>query len=708
MKISVKNFRTISSLDLEFGEGNTLVWAENGHGKSNLALAFQWVLTGRAYIAENKKASLDEIIQKGVDSCFVRYEDEHLTVSRSNGKEKSLEVFIDGVRAEGNPKEIQERLQCYLGVEGWKESEIGLEWLRVANISPDSPTIFDMGGTELGVFLSSLFRLGVFQKLKRLFTEDSNKAADEVRALEKYPVEKAEFVDAISLTDARVKLEAALAEVPNAQTLVELERQASVLRVRKAESQTAQLLNDVVKSQLDDLIKPEGLEEAKLKLNAIDHELFGKRRLTNAMVGELETLHKRLKSLGDETQLLTASDLQEPEISLSSIEHDLKLNHALAQESEADIQMLEASLHGKPCPACGAELLVTMSKLELLDKPKVEALLETERTKLQVWNRNIELAAKDKELWKVYQDSLVAKERLRGIEREEENVRAQISRLEKEIEAAKLLEPLFGNRAVVALKVSELERAEREFREQERSLLNRKAELEDKVNQIPALEKEIIELEAKIALGEKHTQDFARLEELKVKLAQAEMQNKLAAQYRNWESKLSAAKKRAELLSRCKSEANYILATQIRLRKAEFENRMNQALSEMDFEHQIKIDLEETADGEIKGVGLEIWSRGDWRSFHTGINKASQTALRTVAALVQRNLFESRLKVPFVIVDDPGFGCHNDTLENLYGGLRTLIKGRAIVLTAWKGAEALLRPEKVYQLQMINNETRLA
>ena len=135
---------------------------------------------------------------------------------------------------------------------------------------------------------------------------------------------------------------------------------------------------------------------------------------------------------------------------------------------------------------------------------------------------------------------------------------------------------------------------------------------------------------------------------------------------------------------------------------------MNQAFSEMELEHQVKIDLEETTDGEIKGVALEVWSRGDWRNFHSGINKASQTVLRTVAALVQRSLFDSPLRVPIVIVDDPGFGCQNDVLENLYSGLRTLTRGRTIVLTAWKGAEALFRPDKVYQLQMNNNETRLA
>lgn len=709
MKISIKNFRTISNLDLEFGGGNTLVWGQNGFGKSNIALALQWVLTGRAYIAENKKASLDEIIQKGADSCFVRYEDEHLIVNRSNGKEKSLEVFIDGVKADGNPKEVQEQLQRHLGVEGWKESEIGLEWLRVANVSPDSPTIFDMGGAELGVFLSSLFRLEIFQRLKRSFTEDANKAKSEVDHLTKNPVEKYKIVNVTQLIAAKLELEDALANVPDAHVLRVFSDSLIAAKRRLLDANLLKGELAKVGSDLSMLKQPLGLLDAKKYLAEIDCELFGKKRFSVAMNAELGMLGLRLQSFGEEKQKLSSTALvPQPEIPLTSIEHDLELCGKLAQEARANIGMLNDSLNGKPCPACGVELLVTMSKLELLDKPKVEALLETERTKLQVWNRNIELAAKDKELWRVYQESLVAKERLRGIEREEENVRAQINRLEKEIEAAKLLEPVFQLRSVQALKVSELEKAEREFREQERSLLNRKAELEAKVNQIPALEKEIIELEAKIALGEKHKEDFERLESLKVSIARAEMQNKLAEQYWNWVDKLGHAKKRYELLDRCKSEANYILATQIRLRKAEFETRMNQALSEMDFEHQIKIDLEETADGEIKGVGLEIWSRGDWRSFHTGINKASQTALRTVAALVQRNLFESRLKVPFVIVDDPGFGCHNDTLENLYGGLRTLIKGRAIVLTAWKGAEALLRPEKVYQLQMINNETRLA
>lgn len=709
MKISIKNFRTISNLDLEFGGGNTLVWGQNGFGKSNIALALQWVLTGRAYIAENKKASLDEIIQKGADSCFVRYEDEHLIVNRSNGKEKSLEVFIDGVKADGNPKEVQKQLQRHLGVEGWKESEIGLEWLRVANVSPDSPTIFDMDGAELGVFLSSLFRLEIFQRLKRSFTEDANKAKSEVDHLTKNPVEKYKIVNVTQLIAAKLELEDALANVPDAHVLRVFSDSLIAAKRRLLDANLLKGELAKVGSDLSMLKQPLGLLDAKKYLAEIDCELFGKKRFSVAMNAELGMLGLRLQSFGEEKQKLSSTALvPQPEIPLTSIEHDLELCGKLAQEARANIGMLNDSLNGKPCPACGVELLVTMSKLELLDKPKVEALLETERTKLQVWNRNIELAAKDKELWRVYQESLVAKERLRGIEREEENVRAQINRLEKEIEAAKLLEPVFQLRSVQALKVSELEKAEREFREQERSLLNRKAELEAKVNQIPALEKEIIELEAKIALGEKHKEDFERLESLKVSIARAEMQNKLAEQYWNWVDKLGHAKKRYELLDRCKSEANYILATQIRLRKAEFETRMNQALSEMDFEHQIKIDLEETADGEIKGVGLEIWSRGDWRSFHTGINKASQTALRTVAALVQRNLFESRLKVPFVIVDDPGFGCHNDTLENLYGGLRTLIKGRAIVLTAWKGAEALLRPEKVYQLQMINNETRLA
>lgn len=709
MKISIKNFRTISNLDLEFGGGNTLVWGQNGFGKSNIALALQWVLTGRAYIAENKKASLDEIIQKGADSCFVRYEDEHLIVNRSNGKEKSLEVFIDGVKADGNPKEVQKQLQRHLGVEGWKESEIGLEWLRVANVSPDSPTIFDMDGAELGVFLSSLFRLEIFQRLKRSFTEDANKAKSEVDHLTKNPVEKYEIANVTQLIAAKLELEDTLTSVPNAQLLVQLGYSLADKRDHLQRTEFEREHLEKTNRLLLALVTPVGLEAAKTKLAEIDHELSGKKRLSAAMVAELETLNSRLQNLKSEKLKLDESaSPQKPEIPLASIEHDLELCSKLAQEARANIGMLKDSLNGKPCPACGAELLVTMSKLELLDKPKVEALLETERTKLQVWNRNIELAAKDKELWKVYQDSLVAKERLRGIEREEENVRAQISRLEKEIEAAKLLEPLFGNRAVVALKVSELERAEREFREQERSLLNRKAELEAKVNQIPALEKEIIELEAKIALGESHKGDFERLESLKVSIARAEMQNKLAEQYWNWVDKLGHAKKRYELLDRCKSEANYILATQIRLRKAEFENRMNQALSEMELEHQVKIDLEETSDGEIKGVGIEVWSRGDWRIFHSGINKASQTVLKTVAALVQRNLFESRLKVPFVIVDDPGFGCQNDVLENLYAGLKTLTKGRTIVLTAWKGAEALLRPEKVYQLQMINNETRLA
>lgn len=708
LKISVKNFRTITNLELSFDEANTLIWGPNGFGKTSLALAFQWVLTGKAYIGEKKQANLDELIQKGADSCSVRYEDEHLIVSRSNGKTKLLEVTIDGVKAEGNPKEVQEQLQRHLGVEGWKESEIGLEWLKVANVSPDSPTIFDMGGAELGQFLSSLFRLEIFQRLKRSFTEDANRAKSEVDHLEKNPVEKYGIVNVTQFIAAKLELEDALANIPNQQTLVELARQSKILGVMKAESRTAQLSHDAVKSQLESLVKPADLEEAKAKLVEIDQELSGKKRFSAAMNAELGLVGLRLQSLHAEKQKLSGIEAVKPEIPLASLEHDLELCSKLAQEARANIGMLEASLNGKPCPACGTELLITMEKLELLDKPKVEALLETERTKLQVWNRNIEVGTKDRELWKVYQNSLIGKERLRGIEREEENVRAQINRLEKEIAAAKLLEPVFELRNVQALKVAELEKAEREFREQERKLLNQKAELEAKVNQTPALEKEISELEAKIALGEKHKSDFERLESLKVRIAQAEMQNKLAEQYCNWAGKLGYAKKRYELLDRCKSEANYLLATQIRLRKAEFENRMNQALSLMELEHQVKIDLEETNDGEIKGVGLEVWSRGDWRNFHSGINKASQTVLRTVAALVQRNLFESRLKVSFLIVDDPGFGCQNDVLENLYAGLKTLTKGRTIVLTAWKGAEALLRPEKVYQLQMNNNETRLA
>lgn len=709
MKISIKNFRTISDLELSFGDGSTLVWGQNGFGKSNIALAFQWVLTGKAYIVENKKASLDEIIQKGADSCFVRYEDEHLIVSRSNGKEKLLEVFIDGAKAEGNPKEVQERLQRHLGVEGWKESEIGLEWLRVANVSPDSPTIFDMGGAELGVFLSSLFRLEIFQRLKRSFTEDANKAKSEVDHLAKNPVEKYEIVNVTQLIAAKLELEDALANVPDAHVLRVFSDSLIAAKRRLLDANLLKGELAKVGSDLSMLKQPLGLLDAKKYLAEIDCELFGKKRFSVAMNAELGMLGLRLQSFGEEKQKLSSTALvPQPEIPLTSIEHDLELCGKLAQEACANIGMLNDSLNGKPCPACGVELLVTMSKLELLDKPKVEALLETERTKLQVWNRNIELAAKDKELWRVYQESLVAKERLRGIEREEENVRAQINRLEKEIEAAKLLEPVFQLRSVQALKVSELEKAEREFREQERSLLNRKAELEAKVNQIPTLEKEISEFEAKVALGESHKEDFERLEGLKMSIAQAEMQNKLAEQYQSWEKKLQAAKKRYELLDRCKSEANYLLATQIRLRKAEFENRMNQALAEMELEHRVKIDLEETTDGEIKGVALEVWSRGDWRNFHSGVNKASQTVLRTVAALVQRSLFESRLRVPFVIVDDPGFGCQNDVLENLYSGLRTLTKGRTIVLTAWKGAEALFKPDKVYQLQMNNNETRLA
>lgn len=673
-----------------------------------MALAFQWVLTGKAYIGESKQANLGELIQKGADSCFVRYENKHLLVERSNGKVKSLVVAIEGLKAEGNPKEVQEQLLRYLGVEGWKESEIGLEWLRVANVSPDSPTIFDMGGAELGQFLSSLFRLGIFQKLKRSFTEDANKAKSEVDHLEKNPVEKYEIVNVAQFIAAKLELEDSLINVPNQQTLAELARQSAILGVKKAGSQTAQLLYDAAKSQLADLAKPKGLEEAKAKFAEIDQELSGKKRFSTSMNAELGLMRLCLQGLHAEKQQLSGIEEVKPEIPLASLEHDLELCSELAQGARANIAMLEASRSGKTCPACGAELLITMEKLELLDKPKVEALLELECTKLQVWNRNIEVATKDKELWKVYQDSLIGKERLRGIEREEENVSAQINKLEKEIEVAKLLEPLFELRSAQALKVAELEKAERESREQERELLNQKAELEAKVNQIPMLEKEISELEAKIALGEKHKGDFERLESMKVSIAQAEMQNKLAEQYYNWERKLTSAKKRYELLDRCKSEANYLLATQIRLRKGEFENRMNRALAEMELEHQVKIDLEETNDGEIKGVGLEVWSRGDWRNFHSGINKASQTVLKTVAALVQRNLFESRLKVPFVIVDDPGFGCQNDVLENLYAGLKTLTKGRTVVLTAWKGAEVLLRPEKVYQLEMINNETRLS
>ena len=713
MKISIKNFRTISNLDLEFGGGNTLVWGQNGFGKSNIALALQWVLTGKAYIAENKKASLDEIIQKGADSCFVRYEDEHLIVNRSNGKEKLLEVFIDGAKAEGNPKEVQERLQRYLGVEGWKESEIGLEWLRVANVSPDSPTIFDMGGAELGQFLSSLFRLEVFQRLKRSFTEDVNKAKSEVDHLEKNPVEKYEIVGTEPYVTEKERLELRLQNVPNAQTLGFLLE--SFLAKKKSWEDLASAKSRIM--EISDLINnrlmlcgvdAKGLQEAKTKLAEIDRELLGKRRLSGTLFDEQAKLSVRLRSVRNEREAVADVDLHEPEIPLSSVEHDLKLNHALAQEAEASIQMLEASLHGKPCPACGAELLVTMQALELLDKPKVESLLEIEQAKLQVWKRNIVVAEADKGRWSVYQQSLVQKEKLRSLQQQQQSLQAQIAKLEVEIKEAKGLEPIFENRAALTLKVAELERAEREFREQERKLLNQKAELEAKVNQIPALKKEISELEAKIALGEKHKGDFERLESLKADIARAEMQNKLAEQYQSWEKKLQAAKKRYELLDRCKSEANYLLATQIRLRKAEFENRMNQALAEMELEHQVKIDLEETNDGEIKGVALEVWSRGDWRNFHSGVNKASQTVLRTVAALVQRSLFESRLRVPFVIVDDPGFGCQNDVLENLYSGLRTLTKGRTIVLTAWKGAEALFRPDKVYQLQMNNNETRLA
>ena len=708
LKINIKNFRTITNLELSFGEGNTLVWAENGHGKSNLALAFQWVLTGKAYIGESKQANLVELIQKGADSCFVRYEDKHLLVERSNGKVKSLVVVIEGLKAEGNPKEVQEQLLRYLGVEGWKESEIGLEWLRVANVSPDSPTIFDMGGAELGQFLSSLFRLGIFQKLKRSFTEDANKAKSEVDHLEKNPVEKYEIVDAAQFIAAKLELEGALASAPNQQTLVELARQLNILGVRKVESQTAQLLYDAVKIRISGLVKPEGLQEAKTELRKLDQELSGRKRLTQAVVDELGGMRQQLLRLGTKATLLNDEALEEPEIPLASIEHDLKLNRALAQEAETSIQMLEVSLHGKPCPACGAELLVTMQALELLDKPKVESLLEIERAKLQVWKRNIVVAEADKGRWNTYQQSLVSKEKLQSIRQQEQSLQAQIVKLETEIEEAKGLEPLFGSRADLALKVTELEKAEREFREQERKLLNQKAELEAIVNQIPALEKEISELEAKIILGEKHKGDFERLESLKVSIAQAKMQNKLAEQYRSWQTKLTAAKKRYELLDRCKSEANYLLATQIRLRKSEFENRMNQALAEMELEHQVKIDLEETNDGEIKGVALEVWSRGDWRNFHSGVNKASQTVLRTVAALVQRSLFESRLKVPFVIVDDPAPFCFGSTLENLYAGLKTLTKGRTIVLTAWKGAEALFKPDKVYQLEMINNETRLA
>jgi hypothetical protein len=401
-------------------------------------------------------------------------------------------------------------------------------------------------------------------------------------------------------------------------------------------------------------------------------------------------------------------ELIKPEVTLEQIEKDYETKRRLLQKSEDRLAMLRASLSGQACPACGAKLLVTAQSLEILDKQKTEILVATEKKTMSYLQQEVNFLHVKGEEFLSFLDSQDRKKDLLIVEQKIAGVEHEIRRLKVEIAEGKRLEPMFAQRSVTALKVLELERAEREFREQERSLLNRKAELEAKVNQIPALEKEITELEVKIALGENHKEDFERLEGLKVSIARAEMQNKLAEQYRNWETKLAAAKKRYELLDRCKSEANYILATQIRLCKAEFENRMNQALSEMELEHQVKIDLEETADGEIKGVGVEVWSRGDWRNFHSGINKASQTVLKTVAALVQRNLFESRLKVPFVIVDDPGFGCQNDVLENLYSGLKTLTKGRTIVLTAWKGAEALLRPEKVYQLQMINNETRLA
>lgn len=706
MKISIQNFRTISNLELTFDE-RTLVWAANGAGKSNIVSAFQWVFTGRCYVSEGAQENLSQLIQKGSETCRVVYEDEHILIDRTGGK-KALRVLIDGIELKGNNTEVEEQLQKHLGVAGWRESEIGMEWLRSVALSPDSPTIFDMKRTDLGQFLSSLFHLEVFTRLKQSFQEDFSKVDSELRTLEKYPVEKAEIINVSQLTEEQARLTVALVNVPNAQMLVQLGFALTNKLTQARHLELEQGVLDKAVKQLAALAAPQGLVEAKQKLDEIDRQLFGKKKLTVQMDGEFRRLKQQLGYLETESMLLSDDEVKEPEIPLPSIEHDFKLNRALAQEAESSIQMLEASLNGKHCPACGAELLVTMTKLELLDKPKVESLLNLERTKLRVWQRNIAVAEADKERWNVYHQSLVSKEKLKSLRQQRQSLQAQIIKLEAEIEEAKVLEPLFQNRSVLALKVSELERAEREFAQKERKLLNQKAELEAKVAQLPILKKEIDALEAKIASGENHAEDFQRLEMIKVKIAQAEMQNKLAEQFHNYENRLAALKQQKEFYAFCLSEATFLLSHQIETCKGELEAETNKALIETELENQVKIDLAETKDGEIKGVEIKVWSCGEWRNFATGINSANKTVLRTIAGIVQRNLFESRLKAPFLLIDDPGYGCQNEVLENLFAGLKKLAKGKAIVFTAFKGAEALLEPERTIKLEMLNNETRLA
>ena len=50
--LKLTNFRGIKSLKLEFGEGNTVIYGANGTGKTTIANAVTWLLTGKSVTGE--------------------------------------------------------------------------------------------------------------------------------------------------------------------------------------------------------------------------------------------------------------------------------------------------------------------------------------------------------------------------------------------------------------------------------------------------------------------------------------------------------------------------------------------------------------------------------------------------------------------------------------------------------------------------------
>jgi hypothetical protein len=401
MIIELEGFRTYRDRTIfDIPEGvTTLIWGENGTGKSNFRLGLRWAIIGEM----PPKVIADRIgFHGGAAEAVFTNGNFKVRQTRAKTGKNGTEIWINGDLLKGTPDQVREKLFVHLGVGDMTPAEIGKEFDRAVCINPKSDSIFSMLPTARMAYLLSLFKLEELEELRNKAVKRFNSNRDLISTME-VPDFQAQVVDLDKLNLDIAHLQDMLEDSmsPHFRELEGLKAQALLLK-----SQSSRMHSEydtaLVSLQAEVLKYP-----AFLELAVLEAEVAGK--IHYVEISRLETSERQLK------EKLSALKLDAGKV---ETQKNAKLQELAAFET-VDTAGLKKQLEGVPNPA----------QIPQLEKEQAEAngKLKSVKAERQTYADTVSVKLNELADYKLV-DASVLKKELEGVP-----TPAQIPQLESEL-----------------------------------------------------------------------------------------------------------------------------------------------------------------------------------------------------------------------------------------------------------------------------------